>query len=201
MPTSDNEGTVDVLTVELVTDDLPLAEEIPVKYMTAAIDQIEKNLALAKRSRQPDEIKKWERFRADPRRLAANMWYLEHPNAQRWKTPEMTKEIYDVLRLYPLDVDSFDIGYTQEEKDYMNRRREVYLEDYGDKEFNKSSDAMLLRVTLDIELSLLQQMILLRYDVEGKEKVLDRVSKLTDELRKMHDALRALRKQRIQPPP
>lgn len=198
---ANGEETVDVLTIELITDDLPSLDEIPTKYLTQAIDQIEKNLALAKRSRQPDLVEKWERFKADPRRLAANMWYLENPNAKRWKSPEMTKEIYDVLRIYPLDVESFDVGYTQEEKDYMTKRREVYMNDYGDKEFNKSSDAMLLRITLDIELSLLQQMVLMRYDIEGKEKVLDRVSKLTDELRKMHDALRALRKQRIAPAP
>jgi len=192
----------ELLAVDLLVDadDMPLPEEIPPKYMAMAKDKIAKELATAKRSRRQELIDKWTKFQNNPHWLAADLWCLEHPGAHRWKRQRSSSDLHEALRLMPLDVDSFDVGYTDVEKEYLDKRMAQYKADYADKEFNGSSDAIILRLTLGIEIQALQQQILAQQDTDGKDKIIDRVGKLTDELRKMHDALSASRKQRVTPP-
>lgn len=176
----------------------PLADEIPPRYLKAAKDQIAKQLAKARQTRDKDIIRKWEAFEKEPEKYAFELWRLEHPSAHAFVKNKPALDLLDALRTKELDVNEFSHGFTDEERAYLEKRKSEYIDDY---DFNKSSDAIMLRTTLVLELHLNQQLIMLQYDPEGSSKILDRVNTLTEMLRKQHDSLKALRKQRVPDPP
>lgn len=185
--------------MKMVEEDVkPLADEIPYKYLARAKDEIAKQLALAKRTKDKDLIRKWEEFEQNPEKRAYDLWALEHPGAHAFVKNKPALDLLDTLRTLDLSINQFDVGFTEQEKSYLEKRKDEYSKEY---EFNQSSDAIMLRATLIVELHLLQQTILLQYDPDGKSKVLDRVSELIKQLQTLHDSLKALRKQRIPNPP
>lgn len=172
----------------------PLPDEIPSKYLARAKDEIDRQLKLAQRTKDKELIRKWEELAANPEKRAYDLWVLEHPSAHLVANAKPATALLDTLRTLKLSVDKFDIGFTPEERDYLEEREKEYKEEY---DFNNSSDAIMLRTTLIIELHLLQQTVLLQYDANGGSDVLGRVSALIKQLQMMHDSLSALRKQRV----